>query len=173
MADVPVDTGTVSAVIGGVVALYVLVWAAGVAVTLSTALAQRFDVPEVLIGMTVIAVGTSLPEIGSHVVASLGIASGTLDYRVASATVLGGNMGSSATQQLLLFGVFLIGFGRYELTPLFVRGSYLVMVLATGLTLLVVADGTVSELDGLVLVGAFVWYVIVSYRTRERTMRVR
>ena len=55
-------------------------------------LAYRYDVPEALIGVTLVAVGTSLPELGAHVTASVGILSGALDYRVTSAVVLGGSV---------------------------------------------------------------------------------
>jgi hypothetical protein len=63
----------------GAVGLFVLVESAGVAVDRLVVLAQYYDVPDTLIGMTVVAVGTTLLEVGSHVIASLGIAAGTLD----------------------------------------------------------------------------------------------
>ena len=71
----------------GAIALYTLVTAASRAIDRLLALAEYYDVAEVLVGMTVLAVGTSLPELSSHLVASLGILSGVLDYRVASAVV--------------------------------------------------------------------------------------
>lgn len=156
----------------GLVALFALVKAAQLAVDRSVALAQHYDVPDVLIGVTVIAVGTSLPEIGSHVIASLGILSGTLDYTVASATVLGGNMGSSTAQQTLLFGLFLLGFGRIELSTSFLRGTYVPMVLALVLTLGLGWDGVFSRPDGAVLVVAFAVYLYVSVTRRQRSVNL-
>lgn len=131
-------------------------------------LAQHYDVPDALVGMTVVAIGTSLPEIGSHVIASVGILSGTLDYTIASATTLGGNMGSSTTQQTLLAGLFLVGFGGFELTRQFLRSVYVPMVLALVLTLGVAWDGTVTRLDGLVLLLGYVVYAGYSLHTRPR-----
>jgi cation:H+ antiporter len=154
----------------GAVALSLLVKSAEVAVTRSLALAEHYDVPDVLVGMTVVAVGTSLPEIGSHLIASAGIVAGTLDYRVASATVLGGNMGSSTAQQTLLFGIFLVGYGRIELSKTFLRANYLPMVLAAALTLVVAWDGTISQLDGLLLFGSYLVYVYYSITRRERRL---
>jgi cation:H+ antiporter len=131
-------------------------------------LAQHYDVPDALVGMTVVAIGTSLPEIGSHVIASAAILSGTLDYTIASATTLGGNMGSSTTQQTLLAGLFLVGFGGFELTRQFLRSVYVPMVLAFVLTLGVAWDGTVTRLDGVVLLLGYVVYAGYSLHTRPR-----
>ena len=153
----------------GAVGLFLLVRSAGVAVDRLVALARHYDVPDTLIGMTVVAVGTSFPEIGSHVIASLGIAAGTLDYSVTSATVLGGNMGSSTAQQTLLFGLLVVGFGRFTLSRSFLRESYLPMVLAFVLTLAVAFDGTVSRVDGAILLLAYLTYTVYSVSRRERS----
>jgi cation:H+ antiporter len=139
-------------------ALAVLVRAAGATVDSLVALARHYDVPDAVVASTLVAVGTSLPELGSHLVASLGIVSGTLDPVVASATVMGGNMGSSTVQQTLLVGLFLVGFGRVTLSESLRRGAYYPMLAAFALTLLVTVDGRVSRLDGLVLLAGFVAY---------------
>lgn len=149
----------------GAVALYTLITAAQRAIDALLSLARYYQVSDVMIGMTVIAVGTSLPEISAHLVASLGILSGLLDYQVTSAVVLGGNMGSSTIQQTLLFGLFLVGYGQLQLSESFLRDSYLPMVIAIGLTLLVGFDGTISRVDGLVLLFAYSLYTVNTYRT--------
>lgn len=128
--------------------------------------------PDVLVGLTVVAVGTSLPELAAHVTASVGILSGALDYRVGSAVVLGGNMGSSTTQQLLLFGVLLLGYGRIELSPRTLRDAFVPMVLGLLLALGIAWDGTVSRPDGAVLLVAFGAYLAYSYVRRDETVAV-
>ena len=152
--------------------LVVLVWASRVAVDRLVRLAQRFDVPDVLVAVTVISLGTSLPEIGTHLSASAGILAGQLDYGVASATVLGGNLGSSVAQQLLLFGTFLLAYGRFTLTPTLRRDYYVPMLLAAALLLGLSADGTLGRLDALALLGAYAAYTYWSFEHRPRTMNV-
>jgi len=152
----------------GIVALYALVTGAGRAITALLGVARRYHVPEVFIGLTIVAVGTSLPELAAHATASLGIASGTLDYRTTSAVVLGGNMGSSTTQQLLLFAILLLGFGRIELSDRFLVDTFLPMIAGLALTLLLSWDGTVSRLDGVVLLVAFGAYLVYSYARRQQ-----
>ncbi|MFB6091404.1 MAG: sodium:calcium antiporter [Haloquadratum sp.] len=153
----------------GAVALYALVTAANRAIDRLLALAEYYDVDEVLVGMTILAVGTSLPELSAHLVASLGILSGVLDYRVTSAVVIGGNTGSSAVQQFFLVGILLIGYGSVHLNRAFVRESYLPMLGAFVVTLLAAWDGTISRIDGLVLVGLYVAYVGVRVSRREQS----
>jgi cation:H+ antiporter len=169
----PVPGELLTQVSVGAVALYTLVTAASRAIDRLLALAEYYDVAEVLVGMTVLAVGTSLPEISSHLIASLGIVSGVLDYRVISAVVIGGNTGSSTVQQLLLVGVLLIGYGGVRLPWTFVRESYLPMLGALAATMLLAWDGTIGRLDGLVLVSLYLAYVWVAVSRRERTRTLR
>ncbi|WP_049979978.1 sodium:calcium antiporter [Halolamina rubra] len=159
----------------GAVALYTLVTAASRAIDRVLALAEYYDANEVLVGMTVLAVGTSLPELSSHLIASLGILSGLLDYQTTSAVVIGGNTGSSTVQQLLLVGVLLIGYGRLKLSTAVIRESYLPMLASFAVALAVAWDGTISQLDGLALLGLYVAYVavVVSQRDRTQTLRER
>ena len=154
------------------VSLAVLVWAARLAVDRLVRLAQRFDVPDVLVAVTVVSLGTSLPEIGTHLSASAGILAGRLDYGVASATVLGGNLGSSVAQQLLLFGVFLLAYGRFTLTPTLRRDYYVPMLLAAALLLGVSVDGTIGRIDALALLLSYGAYTYWSFEHRPRTMNV-
>ena len=150
----------------GAVALYALVTASSRAIDRLLALAEYYDVEELLVGLTVLALGTSLPELSAHLIASLGILSGTLDYEVTSAVVLGGNTGSSTVQQLLLVGILLIGYGRLRLTRAFVTESYLPMLAAFAVTGLLAWDGTVSRLDGALLLALYVAYVGVRLTRR-------
>jgi cation:H+ antiporter len=165
----PITGALLTQVSIGAVALYTLVTASSRAIERLVGLAEFYGVDEVLVGMTVLAVGTSLPELSSHLIASLGILSGSLDYRVTSAVVLGGNTGSSTVQQFLLVGILLIGYGRVPLYRAFVRQSYLPMLGAIAATLLVAWDGTISRLDGALLLGLYLLYTGVRVTRRAQT----
>jgi cation:H+ antiporter len=169
----PVSGELLTLVSIGAVALYTLVTAASRAIDRLLALAEYYDVAEVLVGMTILAVGTSLPEISSHLIASLGILSGVLDYQATSAVVIGGNTGSSTVQQLLLVGILLIGYGSLDLTETFVRENYLPMLGAFVVTMVLAWDGTISRLDGVLLLALYLVYVGVSVTRRERTQTLR
>lgn len=169
----PVSAVFLTNVAIGAVALYTLVTTASRAIDRLIRLAEYYGVDEVLVGMTILALGTSLPELSTHLVASVGILSGTLDYQVTSAVVLGGNMGSSSVQQFLLVGVLLIGYGRMQLSQQFVRESYLPMLGALGVTLILAWDGTISRLDGAILLTLYVGFVVVRVAGRGRTQTLR
>lgn len=164
----PVSGELLTQVSIGAVALYALIIAASRAIDRLLALAEYYQVDEVLVGMTVLAVGTSLPELSSHLIASLGILSGVLDYQITSAVVIGGNTGSSTVQQFLLVGILIIGYGSVQLNRAFVRESYLPMLGTFVVTLLVAWDGTISRLDGVILLGLYVAYVGVRISRREQ-----
>lgn len=163
-----VEPTLLSQVAVGAVALYTLITASQLAVEKLLGLARYYEVPDVLVGMTVLALGTSLPEISAHVIASLGIVTGQLDYEIASGLVLGGNMGSSTVQQTLLLGMLIVAYGRLELRDSFIRDSYVPMLLAFGVLLVLGWDGTISRLDGFLLLAAFVAYVYRSVTRRDR-----
>lgn len=160
-------------VLGLLGALVLLVWAARMTVDRMIAIAQAYELSDALIAMSVISVGTSLPEIASHVTSSIGILSGTLDHEVASHAVIGSNMGSSTVQQLLFLGVLILGVGRKEYSRRFFLDTYLPMLIGFALLFSVSLDGTISRGDGIVLLVAFCVYVTVSYWTRPRIMEVK
>jgi cation:H+ antiporter len=174
VSTTPVTPEGVGLAVAGLVGLFALVWASGVVVDRSLRIAQHFDVPDVLIGVFVVSIGTSLPEIGTHITASAGILGGSLDYAVASDTVLGGSMGSSAVQQFFLVGLLLVGFGRYVVDETLLRWSYAPMLGSFLLLFGLGVDGTISRLDSVVLLLAFAAYASVSFRgTRQRRVLER
>lgn len=159
-----------------VVSMFVLVFGSEEVVKRMTSIAVYFDIPDVLIAMSVISIGTSLPEIASHITASFGILSGSLNYEIASATVLGANIGSDVVQQTLVVGVvilisILIGTtGKFEFSKEFLEKDYLPMI-ATSLMCIVLGwDGIYSRLDGVVLFGTFLLYMWYLFKTKGERM---
>lgn len=165
------ETTTLLAV--AALALYTLVTAASTAIDRLLRLAENSDVAAVLVGATVLAVGTSLPELSAHVVASLGILSGVFEDETTSAIVVGATTGSSTFQVFVLVSVLLIGYGSVTLTPAIVREGFLPMLAAGTVTAVLARDGTVDRLDGLATIGLSVAHVAVTVRRRERTRTLR
>ncbi len=117
------------------------------AVEHATALARRWQLPGFIVGMTLLALGTDLPEIANSIAAS---ASGNGDVNV------GDSIGSAATQLTLVLGL-LPFFGRPQLggrRGLLAAG--LLTAAALGLGTGLVADGFLSRPDGLILVGSWI-----------------
>jgi cation:H+ antiporter len=133
------------ALVGLVGGLAIAVLASQRALRFAIALSQRLGLSRFVIGVTVMAVGTDLPEIANSIVAS---ATGHGDLNV------GDSIGSSVTQMTLVVGLLcLTGRLRGERRFVLIVGSLTVAMLALGTAL--VADGYMSRTDGLTLVGAW------------------
>jgi cation:H+ antiporter len=130
-------------------------WAgASLFVTSAAAVARRVGVPELVVGLTVVALGTSAPEAAVTVDAAV-----TGRPEIAVANVVGSNV---LNLGLVLGGVAVFG----ELRPsssLAVRDGP-VATLAAVLVGAAVLDGTVGTWDGAGLLVLFVGYLGVLYR---------
>ena len=170
------DLGFTWQIIIAVVSMFVLVFGAEEVVERMTSVAVYFGIPDVLIAMSVISIGTSLPEIASHLTASFGILSGSLSYEIASATVLGANIGSDVVQQTLVVGVVILisiiigSSGEFEFSKEFLEKDYLPMIGTTLMCMVLGWDGIYSRLDGMVLFGTFLSYMWFLFKTRGHRM---
>ncbi len=132
-----------------VAGLVVLVVGAEALVRGASAMARRFGVSPLVIGLTVVAVGTSAPEVFVTVQSA---AAGSPDLGVGN--VLGSNV----------FNVLLVLGASASIAPLVVSSSLVrrdvpIMIAATLLVWLLAADGRVGRADGLLLLVLLVAYV--------------
>lgn len=129
-------------------------------VTYASALAQVTRLPPFIVGMTLLAVGTDLPEIANSIVAS---ASGHGDINV------GDSVGSAATQATLVLGL-LPFLGGSLATPgrrPFATGVFAAVMLIVVAVL--VADDFLSRADGALLVSVWLVGSWASYRLLGRS----
>ncbi|MFW5691606.1 MAG: calcium/sodium antiporter [Chloroflexota bacterium] len=121
-------------------------------------LARSFGISALVVGLTVVAFGTSVPELLVSVSAALG---GTSD--IAIGNVIGSNIANIG----LILGVAGLIF------PIAVRAALLkreipILVTTTAFTALLFYDGTISRLDGLLLViGLVAFNVAMIYFARQ------
>ena len=163
---VVVSQNPVDNVIIGVVAIVFLVFVAEKVIEKSIRLSKRLGISQIFIGLTVIAIGTSLPEITTGVVASLDIVRGNIDPFIASATVLGTNIGSDIVQQSLIIGIvglLAVTHSRaIHVRRKFLKIDGLVMIMAAILLLLFAMDNEISRAEGAVLFFGyllFLWFL--------------
>jgi cation:H+ antiporter len=139
----------------GLVALY---FGAGWLVKGSARLARSFGVGPLVVGLTVVAFGTSAPEL---VVSAVAAARGEGDI------ALGNVVGSNVLNLALIIGAAAM------LRPMAVRMSLVyrespVMVAAALALPLLGLDGTISRLDGALLLVAFAGYLVFVVRAARR-----
>lgn len=225
--------GTIPNFAVGLISLIFLVAAAEVVVKKMEGVAKYYGISEVVIAMTIVSIGTSLPEITIHLVASaqillssgaplemfgvpiveliLGshveivrnmlenglIADSTLQtsrelFLQKSGTVLGASIGSDVVQETLVIGLVIIssalmaGKKGFRFSRKFLIRDYAPMVGTTLITLVLALNwqgvtniilggsgtvsGTLTRLDGVILVSSFVAYMLYLYSTRKETL---
>lgn len=138
--------------IGGVVALY---FGAHWLVQGAARLGSSLDVSPIVVGLTVVSLGTSAPELAVCVLAAL---NGSPDLAI------GNVMGSNLANIGLILGITAI------VQPLPVNGRVVawevpLMLLVTILVLPLILDLTLSRGDGLLLLGMLVAYIAFVFRT--------
>lgn len=127
----------------------------------ATRLARALGLSSLLIGLTVVAFGTSAPEL---VVSTLAAAEGTPDLAIGN--VIGSNIANIA---LILALSALVWPLRVE-SRLVAREIPLMIAASIGFLLLLI-DGAVGRGDALILLTAFVGYLWFAFRTRTSLPR--
>lgn len=140
--------------------LYVTIVASRQAVDHAVILAAALGVPPFVAGVTIMAIGTDLPEVANSIVASLG---GHGDLNV------GDSIGSAATQVTLGLGLLPLLAGAFDVGRRRVRVTGAATVLALLLGVALMADGDLSRLDGAVLVASWALATTVVVRSRAVT----
>ena len=132
------------------IALGVLIWGADLIIDESESIALKFHIPEFIIGATLIALGTSLPEMAASIAASY-----ASKPDIAIANVIGSN---TFNITLVLATVFLIAKDINPARDFFSKDS--VWTLAPVLLfVLMILDGVISRFDAVLLfllMGAYV-----------------
>lgn len=147
----------------GLFFIAVLVLAANLSVTKLVGIAAYFNLSSTFMGMTVVSLATSIPEITSHLTASFNILAGKLDFQIGSAIVLGSNIGSDVVQQTFILGLVVLLSGGLYFRRYFLWKSMVPMIGSTVMCILLGLDGTYSRLDGVILFGSFVLYSLYLY----------
>ena len=147
----------------GIAMIAVLVFAANLSVKKLVGIAAYFNLSSTFMGMTVVSVATSIPEITSHVTASVNILGGRLDMQTGSAIVLGSNIGSDVVQQTFIMGLVVFLSGTLYFRRYFMWKSMVPMIASTILCIGLGWDGIYSRLDGAILFGSFILYSLYLY----------
>lgn len=127
---------------------------ANILVESATVIAQNFGVSDTVIGLTLVAVGTSLPELATTVAAA---------FRRQADVALGNVIGSNIANLLAIVGVAGL-FGQIPVSPEMLHFDLWVMV-ASSLLLFpfVFFRLNMNRIWGLLLVGLYLFYVILVF----------
>ncbi|MFP4600409.1 MAG: calcium/sodium antiporter [Persicimonas sp.] len=140
----------ISLILYGLAGLVALVIGAEILVRGASSLAQRFGVSPLVVGLTVVAFGTSAPELAVSLSGALG---GQGDIAVGNA------LGSNLFNILVILGISALA------TPLvvaqqLVRKEVPLMIGVTAVVLLMALDGEFARWEGFVLFAGFIGYTL-------------
>ena len=139
-----------------VASLAVLIWGADKFVDNSSLIAKKIGVSELTIGLTIVALGTSAPEI------FVGISS---VLNNSESIAMGAVVGSNISNIALIFGVSCIGISFLpKKTPIIQLMPFLVAALILGYVLI---DLNVSKFDGILLLLSFCYFLYVINANRN------
>jgi cation:H+ antiporter len=137
-----------------VIAMAVLIWGADLIVNQSERMALKFKIPEFIIGATLIALGTSLPEMAAGIAASY-----NHKPDIAIASVIGSNI---LNITLVLAMVFLLAKKINPNRDFFAKDSTWALVPVLVFILMTI-DGFISRFDAvllLLLMGAYLLFLL-------------
>lgn len=116
----------------------------------ASVIAKRFNIPNIVIGLTIVAFGTSAPELVVNVIAAL---------NGKSAITLGNVIGSNVINILVILGITSI---IYPLTVArnTVKFEIPIAVFASILTYILAKNGVIGKVDGFILLGCFILFLM-------------
>lgn len=143
--------------------LLLILFGANYLVDGSSSIAKKFGISEFVIGLTIVGIGTSTPEM---VVSFLSAFQGKADMAI------GNIVGSNIFNTMLILGITSI-IAPLMITksnlkkdiPLNIIVTILLIILGMNSTLFGVGEDKLSRVDGLVLLGIFAWYLWSSFKS--------
>lgn len=129
----------------------------------SSSIAKKFGLSEFVIGLTIVGIGTSSPEM---VVSFMSAIQGKAEMAI------GNVVGSNIFNTLIILGITAL-ISPLTITKSNIRKDIPVNFLATVLLLLLgmnfslfkVGENVISRLDGIILLAVFVWYLCSSFKS--------
>lgn len=141
-----------------VVGIALVLWGADRLTDGAVAVAEKMKMPQVVIGLTIVAMGTSMPEFCVSLISAL---KGTTDLAV------GNIVGSNIFNALLIVGVSAL-VAPMTILETTVRKDIPFALVASALLLIMCLDGNISRLDAGVLFAMFLVFMYITLKGAKK-----
>jgi len=121
-------------------------------------IARHFGLSHLFIGLTIVAIGTSLPEIAVSVVGAIDILAGA-EMSAVSGIVVGNKIGSYLNQLTIIMGIVGLA-GLMSITKRELKREGTMLILSIILFSLVSLDLKITPLEGVIVTLAYLLYLI-------------
>ncbi len=129
----------------------------------AASLALKYGIRRLVVGITVVALGTSMPEFVVNIFAALSHEDGL---------ALGNVVGSNICNIALILGTSALIL-PLVVSPGTLRKEYVIMMAVMGLFYLMALDGVISQMDGLILVAGLIAFMVFLVIDGKRHARKR
>ena len=129
-----------------------LIWSADRFIIGAAATAQNFDVPPLIIGLTIVGFGTSAPEM---------MVAGFAAYDGSPAMAIGNALGSNIANITLVLGIAAL-ISPLDVHSRIIKKELPILLMATLLALALLRDATLDQLDGFILLSLLsllMWWI--------------
>jgi cation:H+ antiporter len=145
-----------------IVGLIVIILSANALVSGASSIAKRFGIPDLVIGLTIVSIGTSTPELAISIISAL---KGNTDIAV------GNILGSNIANILLIIGLSAIVFPlvvqkntQYKEIPLGILAIALIGICGNDIILDNGSKNVLSRIDGIVLLCFFIIFLYYTFQ---------
>ena len=143
-----------------IIGFALLIKGADVFVDSSASIAKRFNVPSMIIGLTIVAMGTSAPEAAISVTSSL---AGLNDMSIANV------VGSNFFNILIVLGVSSI-LAKLPVQDSTVKKDTPFLILVSGLLLVFTLDFKLGRIEGIVLLILFIYFLLDTIKSAKHSI---
>ena len=144
-------------------ALLAVWYGAHIVVDHALIVAKQLKVSKLFMGLTILSLGTTLPEIFTHINASLAEKSG----QIASNIAIGANIGSNIFETTIMIGILGL-FTTIKSSKNIQNRDGIVLLLTAILLFLLGLDGVISRSDGIILILVYIVYLFYLYTREEK-----
>lgn len=139
-----------------------VLWGADKLTDGSVAIAQKMRVSQVIIGLTVVAIGTSMPEFSVSLVSAL---KGTSDLAI------GNVIGSNIINSLFIVGVSAM-FSPILITPITIKKDIPFALVSSVVLMMLCYDGMIGRIDAGIIFAMFIIFMIKTLQEAKSDVKI-
>ncbi len=133
-------------------------------------ISNRFGISHLLVGLTVLSIGTSLPEIAISVMGGVDKLFGYSE--IIDGIVIGNKIGSFLVQITLILG--LLGLSQHIFVSKWILRREGPMLFISVIVFLIVAfDGVITQFDAVILIVVYILYLILIIKSEKKIERIK
>lgn len=140
----------------------------GIIIPAAKRISERMKISEIVIGLTVVSIGTSIPEIATNITAGYSNLQGV----EASGIAIGNIVGSCLSQITLVIGIVGL-FATMYITHRSLKRDGFMMIFAILAMTLAAIDLHITQLEGMILVGIYLAYIIYLLKGEKIFVKTR